>query len=89
MDIKRALPHHQLRGVLRALEERRVDLGSGALGWPVPARPHQILVVHLAEPYRVAIDGGEAVATPDMGLVGPQSYRRAYVYLTGLEADPK
>ena len=32
----------------------------------------------------MAIDGGEAVATPDMSLVGPQSYRRAHVYLTGL-----
>jgi AraC-like DNA-binding protein len=83
MDIKRALPHPTLRVVLRALEERRVDLGGGVLSWPVPARPHQLLIIHLAEPYRVAVDGGQAAATPEMSLVGPQSYRRAQVCLTG------
>ncbi|MCC8971641.1 helix-turn-helix transcriptional regulator [Bradyrhizobium brasilense] len=83
MDIKRALPHPQLRGVLRAFEERRVELGSAVLAWPVAARPHQILIVHLADPYRVRIDGGRANATPDTSIVGPQTYRRAHVCLSG------
>lgn len=83
MDIKRALPHHQLRDVVRSFEERRVELGSAILSWPVPARPHQILDVHLAEPYRVRVDGGKTSTMPDVSLVGPQTYRRAQVCLSG------
>lgn len=83
MDIKRALPRPQLKGVLRAFEERRVELGSTVLAWPVPARPHQILNIHLAEPYRVRIDGGPEATTPDMSVVGPQTYRRAHIFLSG------
>ncbi|MGY3341420.1 AraC-like DNA-binding protein [Bradyrhizobium sp. USDA 4472] len=83
MEIKRTLPRSQLRGVLRAFEERRIELGSSVLAWPVPARPHQILNIHLAEPYRVRIDGGKANPTPDMSVVGPQTYRRAHIFLSG------
>jgi AraC-like DNA-binding protein len=83
MDIKRALPRPQLRGIVRSFEERRAELGSAVLSWPVAARPHQILNIHLAEPYRVRIDGGTANTTPDMSVVGPQTYRRAHVYLSG------
>jgi hypothetical protein len=43
MDIKRALPRPELRSVVRSFEERRADLGSAVLTWPVAARPHQIL----------------------------------------------
>jgi AraC-like DNA-binding protein len=83
MDIKRALPRPRLRGVVRSFEERRVELGSAVLTWPVAARPHQILNIQLAEPYRVRINGGQANTTPDMSVVGPQTYRRAHVCLSG------
>ena len=83
MDIKRALPRPQLRGVIRSFEERRAELGRAVLTWPVAARPHQILNIHLAEPYRVRIDGGPANTTPEMSVVGPQTYRRAHVHLSG------
>jgi AraC-like DNA-binding protein len=83
MEIRRTSPRSQLRGVLRAFEERRIELGSSVLAWPVPARPHQILNIHLAEPYRVRIDGGKASKTPDMSIVGPQTYPRAHVSLSG------
>jgi AraC-like DNA-binding protein len=83
MDIKRALPRTLYRSIVRSFEERRVELGSAILCWPVAARPHQILNIHLAEPYRVRINGGGANKTPDMSLVGPQTYRRAHVYLSG------
>jgi hypothetical protein len=73
MDIKRAWPHPELRSVVRSFEERRADLGSAVLSWPVAARPHQILNIHLAEPYRVRINGGPANTTPDTGVVGPQT----------------
>ena len=48
MDIKRALPRPELRGVVRSFEERRAELGSAVLTWPVAAQPHQILNIHLA-----------------------------------------
>lgn len=83
MDIKRALPHPRLRGVVRSFEERRLELGSATLTWPVAARPHQILNIHLAEPYRVRIDGGPANTTPEMSIIGPQTYSRAHVHLSG------
>jgi AraC-like DNA-binding protein len=83
MDIKRVLPRSQLRDVVRSFEERRAELGSAVLTWPVAARPHQILNIHLAGPYRVCIDGGPANTTPEMSVVGPQTYRRAHVYLSG------
>jgi hypothetical protein len=66
MEIKRALPRSQLRGVVRSFQERRAELGSAMLTWPVAARPHQILNIHLAEPYRVRIDGGPANVTPEV-----------------------
>lgn len=83
MDVQRALPRPELRSVVRSFEERRADLGSAALTWPVAARPHQILDIHLAEPYQVRIDGGPAAASPEIAVVGPQTYRRAHVRLSG------
>lgn len=83
MDIKRAIPRSEIRGIVRSFEERRIDLGSAELSWPVAARPHQILNIHLAEPYRVRVDGGRQHATPDMSVVGPQTCRRIQVCLSG------
>lgn len=83
MDIRRTLPCPQLRSVVRSFEERRAELGSAVLSWPVAARPHQILNIHLAEPYRVRIDDGPASITPEVSVVGPQTYRRAHVHLSG------
>jgi hypothetical protein len=82
MDIKRVLPRPELRSVVRSFEERRADLGSAVLTWPVAARPHQILDIHLAEPYQVRIDGGPAKTSPETAVVGPQTYRRAHVHLS-------
>ena len=83
MDIKRASPRPELRSVVRSFEERRADLGSGMLSWPVAARPHQILNIHLAEPYRVRLDNGTLNTSPEISVVGPQTYRRAHVHLPG------
>jgi AraC-like DNA-binding protein len=83
MDIERSVPRPELRGIVRSFEERRADLGSAVLSWPVAARPHQILNIHLGEPYRVGIHGSRANTTPAIGLVGPQTWRRAHVHLSG------
>jgi AraC-like DNA-binding protein len=83
MDIERALPRPELRSVVRSFGERRADLGSTQLTWPVAARPHQILDIHLAEPFQIRIDGGPATPAPETTVVGPQTYRRAHVRLSG------
>ncbi|TYL96618.1 hypothetical protein FXB40_11265 [Bradyrhizobium rifense] len=82
MDVERALPRPLYRSVVRSFEERRIELGSAVLSWPVAAPPHQILNIHLGEPYRVRVDG-RANSTPDISVVGPQTYRRAHVSLSG------
>lgn len=83
MDIRRALPRPQVRDVVRSFQERRLELGNAVLSWPVAARPHQILNIHLAEPYRIRIDGGHENTTPEVSVVGPQTYRRVHVRLSG------
>jgi len=83
MKIRQAIPHPDLRGVVRSFEERYADLGSAVLSWPVPARPHQILDIHLADPFMVRTDGGPARRVPDTLLVGPQTFRHAQLYLAG------
>ena len=83
MEIKRALPRGQLRAIIRGFEQRTAALGNSVLAWPLAARPHQVLVIHLADPYHVRIDGGPLHAVPEVSIVGPQSRRRAHVYLSG------
>ena len=83
MDVKRALPRPQLRSVVRMFEERRGELGRATLTWAVAARPHQILNINLAEPFRVRIDGGQTDSVPDVSVAGPLAYRRAQVCLSG------
>jgi hypothetical protein len=83
MEIMSALPHPELRSVVRRFSERRMELGSTVLSWPVPARPHQILDIHLADPYGVRNDGGALKSVPEAFVAGPQTYRRAHIHLTG------
>jgi hypothetical protein len=51
MQIKRAIPHPVLQHTVRLFEERRIDVGSAVLSWPVPASPHQILDIHPPHSY--------------------------------------
>jgi AraC-like DNA-binding protein len=83
MDVKRALPHPELRSVLRSFVEIYVDLGSARRTWPVAARPHQMLQFHLAEPYRVRHDGGPASVLPKTYVTGPTTYQCAQIYESG------
>ena len=82
MDIKQALPRPELRSVVRSFAEIYEDLGSTVLAWPVPARPHLLLDIHLAEPYRVRYDCGPASPVPQTFVAGPQTYRRAHLYMS-------
>jgi AraC-like DNA-binding protein len=83
MNLKRATAHPDLQSVVRSFQERYGDLGSRVMSWPVAARPHQILDIHLAEPFRVRTDGGPARRVPETLLVGPQTFPHAQLYLSG------
>ena len=84
MDVHRALPHSELRSVLRSFVEIRVDWGPSLRSWPVAARPHQMLQFHLAEPYRARHDNGPEAVLPQTYVTGPMTCQRAQIYESGL-----
>jgi AraC-like DNA-binding protein len=51
------------------------------LTWPLPARPHQIIDIYLAEPFRLRIDDGPLQTSPETVVVGPQGSRRIQLYM--------
>jgi AraC-like DNA-binding protein len=83
MDVKRALPHPELRTVVRSFLEICEDWGSTERTWPVAARPHQMLQFHLAEPYRVRHDNGPASLMSQTYVSGPMTYQRAQIHESG------
>lgn len=83
MDVRRKTPHPGLRHVVRSFEERRATLGSKGLTWPLTARPHQIIDIYLAEPFRLRIDGGPLQTAPETVVVGPQGSRRIQLHVSG------
>ncbi|WP_457313194.1 helix-turn-helix domain-containing protein [Sphingomonas sp. UYAg733] len=50
---------------------------------PLPARPDQFIEIYVAEPYGVSHDEGLRHASPEMVVVGPQSYRRTQLFMSG------
>jgi AraC-like DNA-binding protein len=83
MDVKRAIPHPALRGVVRSFGERRASLGSAVLIWPLTARPHQIIDIYLADPFRLCREDGLLETAPETVIVGPQDSRRTQLYVSG------
>jgi len=83
MDIRRAMPHPALRGVVQSFGERRGTLGTAVLTWPLPARPHQIIDIYLGDPFRLRIEGGALQTAPETVVVGPQGSRRIEIYVSG------
>lgn len=83
MEIRRAIPNPKFRKIVRLFEERRVDLGSLTISWPVSARPHQIIDIYLEEPFRVRLGEGSIRAVPETVVVGPQTFSRARLSMSG------
>jgi AraC-like DNA-binding protein len=83
MEIRRAIPHPKFRSIVRLFEERRVDLGSMTVNWPVSARPHQIIDIYLEEPFRVRVGGCSTRRVPEIVVVGPQTFPRAQLSMSG------
>jgi AraC-like DNA-binding protein len=83
MEVERRLARPALRGVVRSFGERRATLGPAVLTWPLTARPHQIIDIYLADPFRLRFDGGALQTAPETVVVGPQGSRRIQLYLSG------
>jgi AraC-like DNA-binding protein len=72
-----------LRDVVRSFAERRAQLGTSVVTAPLPARSDQFIEFYLQDRYRVSHDDGPTDAAPEMVVVGPQSYRRTRLTLSG------
>ena len=72
-----------LRGVVRSYAERQAQLGVHAVTSPLPARPDQFIEFYLQDRYRVSHDDRAASFAPEVVIVGPQSYRRTRLILSG------
>jgi AraC-like DNA-binding protein len=53
------------------------------VNWPVPARPHQIIDIYLEEPFRVRVGEGSIRPVPQIVVVGPQTFPRARLSMSG------
>lgn len=72
-----------LRSVVLSFAERRAVLGRDVVTAPLPARPDQFIEFYLRDRYAVSHDEGPADLAPEVVIVGPQSYRRARLFLSG------
>jgi AraC-like DNA-binding protein len=76
-------PAAELRSVLLSFAERRAMLGADVVTAPLPARPDQFIEFYLRDRYAVSHDGGPANLAPETVIVGPQSYRRTRLIMSG------
>lgn len=83
MRIQQRLASPALRSVIRSFAERRASLGQQVVTAPLPARPDQIIEIYLADRYRVSQDDGPPDLAPETVIVGPQSYRRTRLLMSG------
>lgn len=72
-----------LRSVVRSFAERRAQLGTAIVTAPLPARPDQFIEFYLQDRYRVSHDDGSPTEAPETVVVGPQSYRRTRLIMSG------
>ena len=72
-----------LKSVVRSFAERQEKLGADVVTSPLPARPDQFIEFYLQDRYWISHDEGEPTAAPSIVVVGPQSYRRTRLILSG------
>lgn len=81
VDQRRA--NASLRRIVRSFAERHAQLGADVVTSPLPARPDQFIEFYLQNRYWVSHDDGAPSAAPPVVVVGPQSYRRTRLILSG------
>lgn len=72
-----------LRGVVKSFAERKARFGVDVITTPLPARPDQFIEFYLEDRYQLSHDNGPAAMAPEVVIVGPQSYRRTRLILSG------
>ncbi len=83
MRVCKATAGAAIRSVVRSFSERRAVLNDDVITKPLPARPDQFIEIYLAERYGVSHGDGQREASPEMVVVGPQSYRSTQLFMTG------
>src|SRR3954471_3115282 len=83
MTVRRVSPRPELRDIVRSFGEQRLDFGKATATWTVPGRPHQILDIYLAEPWKAQIDDGPLNRSPEVVVVGPQSRHCFRLHMSG------
>lgn len=83
MLVQKRIAHPTLRSVVRSYSERRAALGGQVVTAPLPARPDQFMEFYLGDCYQVSQDDGAPEAAPEAVIVGPQSYRRTRLLMSG------
>jgi AraC-like DNA-binding protein len=84
MRIDRQAPDPRLRAVVDEYQTRTVDLTAGSLRVALPARPQVILDFYLTTPHVIEIQkSGEREQAPWAVVVGPQTFRRVDLLLSG------
>ena len=84
MLVRSRAPDPRLRGVVRAYTSRDADLRGQALRIALPARPEVLLEFYFRTPHLVEVRAtGERAHAPLSVAVGPQSFRRVDLILSG------
>src|SRR5262249_5326538 len=83
MRIRRVMPRPELRDVVRSFAEQHIDFGNTRAIWTIPARPHQILDIYLADPWKAQMDDGPLNTSPETVVVGPQSRHCFRLHMSG------
>ncbi len=84
MIVGRTAPHPHLAGVVRHYQSREAHLGAATRRIPLPARTDVLLEFYFTTPHRLEL---QPTAAPDrapwVAAVGPQTFRRVDLLLTG------
>src|SRR5262245_27810247 len=78
MTIRKILPSPAFREYIRHFELRELVVKGRVGVRPLPARPAQLLIFHLADRSGSQLlnhRSGETVTTPPAGVIGPQTFR--------------
>lgn len=83
MQLRSRMASTQISSVVRSFGERRAVLNDAVVTKPLPARPDQFIEIYIADRYGVSHDEQALHAAPELVVVGPQSYRRTRLFMSG------
>ncbi|RYY22495.1 MAG: AraC family transcriptional regulator [Sphingomonadales bacterium] len=75
--------HPSVRRFVRSFGQRRVSLTGVSVTTPLAARPDQFIEFYLGERYRISVDDGLSLLTPETAVVGPQTRPGLRLHMSG------